>query len=46
MLKLLLQAKNLKFKLKDTGNGIFEGEFKSLERGKFQMIWKDKKSIL
>ena len=32
----------LKFKLKDTGNGIFEGEFKSLERGKFQMIWQDK----
>ena len=34
--------KSLKFKLKDTGNGIFEGEFKSLERGKFQMIWQDK----
>ena len=32
----------MKFKLKDTGNGIFEGEFKSLERGKFQMIWQDK----
>ena len=39
---MLLQVKNLKLKLKDTGNGIFEGEFKSLERGKFQMIWKDK----
>ena len=32
----------IKLKLKDTGNGIFEGEFKSLERGKFQIIWKDK----
>ncbi len=30
-------------KLKDNGNGIFEGELKSVERGKFQMIWKDKK---
>ncbi|MEC8100337.1 MAG: hypothetical protein VX089_03885 [Pseudomonadota bacterium] len=34
--------KSVNLKLKDTGNGIFEGEFKSLERGKFQMIWKDK----
>ena len=34
--------KSINLKLKDTGNGIFEGEFKSLERGKFQMIWKDK----
>ena len=32
----------IKLKLKDTGNGIFEGEFTSLERGKFQIIWKDK----
>ena len=29
-------------KLKDNGNGTFEGKFKSLERGKFQIIWKDK----
>ena len=34
--------KSVNFKLKDTGNGIFEGEFKSLERGKFQIIWKNK----
>ena len=32
----------INLKLKDNGNGIFEGEFKSLERGKFQIIWKDK----
>ncbi len=32
----------LKLKLIDKGNGIFEGEFKSLERGKFQITWKDK----
>ena len=36
---------SIKLKLKDNGNGIFEGEFKSLERGKFQMIWKDKKKF-
>ena len=32
----------IRLKLKDNGNGTFEGEFKSLERGKFQIIWKDK----
>ena len=32
----------ISLKLKDNGNGTFTGEFKSLERGKFQILWKDK----
>ena len=34
--------KAISLRLKDNGNGIFEGKFSSLERGKFQIIWKDK----
>ena len=42
-IKIVTPSKeSVKLKLKDTGNGIFEGEFRTLERGKFQMIWKDK----
>ena len=33
---------SIELKLKDNENGIFEGEFRSLETGKFQMIWQDK----
>ena len=41
--KIITPSKEtINLKLKDNGNGIFEGEFKSLERGKFQIIWKDK----
>ena len=32
----------ISLKLKDNGNGTFKGEFKSLERGKFQIIWQNK----
>ena len=34
--------RSINLKLKDNGNGIYEGEFKPKERGKFQIIWKDK----
>ena len=34
--------KSISLDLKDTGNGIYEGEFNPRERGKFQIIWKDK----
>ena len=36
------KKETISLKLKDNGNGTFEGEFKSLERGKFQIMWKDK----
>ena len=34
--------KSISLVLKDAGNGIYEGEFKARERGKYQIIWKDK----
>ena len=41
--KIITPSKGtISLKLKDNRNGTFEGEFKSLERGKFQIIWKDK----
>ncbi len=34
--------KSIDLKLKDAGNGIYEGEFIPQERGKFKIIWKNK----